>query len=300
MGWFGPPNVEKMTIRRDVQGLTRALRYRKSSAIRREAARALGRLGDPVAVGGMVEQLLLESNATTRQELIDALRQIGGDQAIHGLTQALVATDDDDVREALAKALEASGWQPTPDAEGAAYWIGQGEPERCVAIGPAAVEPLLRALRPDRLRLMICLGRLEDVRAAEPIVQYLLSARLRKEVLVASRALEWIGPPALPTLREAEAQAEGEAQLHLQALLDRIEDNIASGRSVLPDDADEAFHQLARRGRQAISAFLKDLDFLHVDALAEGRCLRQDIEAAILIEDKVMLQTSVVALEALL
>ena len=43
MGWFGPPNVEKMTIRRDVQGLTRALRYRKSSAIRREAARALGR-----------------------------------------------------------------------------------------------------------------------------------------------------------------------------------------------------------------------------------------------------------------
>jgi HEAT repeat protein len=44
---FGPPNVEKMKARRDVNGLIKALRYRKDKGVRQAAAEALVKIGAP-------------------------------------------------------------------------------------------------------------------------------------------------------------------------------------------------------------------------------------------------------------
>jgi HEAT repeat protein len=56
MGIFGPPNVEKMKERRDMEGLSKALRH-KEVAIRRKAAIALGELDDRQCVEPLITAL---------------------------------------------------------------------------------------------------------------------------------------------------------------------------------------------------------------------------------------------------
>jgi HEAT repeat protein len=46
---FGAPNVQKLSAKRDVQGLIKALGYEKDEQIRHAAALALGQIGDPRA-----------------------------------------------------------------------------------------------------------------------------------------------------------------------------------------------------------------------------------------------------------
>ena len=63
MPLFGPPDVEKLKARRDVNGLIKALSYEKDSKkdkplrTRSEAARALGEIGDPAVIPALVAAL---------------------------------------------------------------------------------------------------------------------------------------------------------------------------------------------------------------------------------------------------
>jgi hypothetical protein len=41
MWLFGPPNIEKLVAKKNVNGLIKALRYKNSSDIREKAAKAL-------------------------------------------------------------------------------------------------------------------------------------------------------------------------------------------------------------------------------------------------------------------
>jgi HEAT repeat protein len=75
MPLFGPPDVEKLEAKRDVRGLVRALGYKKDAKVRQAAAEALGRIGDPVAVGGLVAALGDERGV--RGAAIEALAEIG-------------------------------------------------------------------------------------------------------------------------------------------------------------------------------------------------------------------------------
>ena len=45
MGFFGPPDIEKMKARRDIEGLIEALGYKKDEGVRKAAAQALGEVG---------------------------------------------------------------------------------------------------------------------------------------------------------------------------------------------------------------------------------------------------------------
>lgn len=56
MGIFGPPNVEKMKQKRDIEGLTKALRH-KEVTIRHKAASALGELDDPQCADPLIAAL---------------------------------------------------------------------------------------------------------------------------------------------------------------------------------------------------------------------------------------------------
>ena len=71
MPLFGPPNVEKMEAKGDVEGLIKALEYRKDATVRKSAARALVRIDH----GAEAIQALLQAEAQSplrEQELTDA------------------------------------------------------------------------------------------------------------------------------------------------------------------------------------------------------------------------------------
>lgn len=50
MPLFGPPDVQKMKAKRDVNGLIKALSTKNSAQIRKEAAEGLGEIGDALAL----------------------------------------------------------------------------------------------------------------------------------------------------------------------------------------------------------------------------------------------------------
>lgn len=54
---FGPPDVENLKAKKDVEGLTKALEYKKDNDVRAEAAVALGKLRDEKAIEPIIHAL---------------------------------------------------------------------------------------------------------------------------------------------------------------------------------------------------------------------------------------------------
>lgn len=173
---FGPPNVEKMKARGDVQGLIKALGYKAKAAdykaeseIRHAAARALVEIGAPA-----VELLLValrNEDMGVRHRAAYALGDIGDPRAVHPLTAALKDAYGD-VRRAAATALGKIG-------------------------DSRAVEPLLAMFNNDSEDPYIrevcaeALGKLGDVRAIEPLVCALQTWGLSKAPATALDQLGW-------------------------------------------------------------------------------------------------------------
>lgn len=57
MWLFGSPDVEKLTSKRDLKGLIKALGYKRDADVRRAAAQALPKIGDSRAVGALTATL---------------------------------------------------------------------------------------------------------------------------------------------------------------------------------------------------------------------------------------------------
>ena len=55
MGLFGSPNINKLKTKGNVQGLIKALNYKKNPTIRLDATIALGEIGDSLAVEPLIE-----------------------------------------------------------------------------------------------------------------------------------------------------------------------------------------------------------------------------------------------------
>ena len=102
MGLFrGKPNVEKMEAKRDAKGLIKTLGYKTDSGVRRTAALALGKIGEP-AVEPLIAALK-DSDDCVRREATEALGKIG-EPAVEPLIAALKDSDDY-VRREAAEAL---------------------------------------------------------------------------------------------------------------------------------------------------------------------------------------------------
>lgn len=84
MDFFGPPNVEKMKRKRNIKGLIKALGYEKEIRIRRDAAEALGEIGDPRALEPLIAALRDKDKSLTLVAA-EALGQIGDPRAIEPL-----------------------------------------------------------------------------------------------------------------------------------------------------------------------------------------------------------------------
>ncbi len=105
MDFFKPrPNVQELERRADVEGLTKALRYRRDADVRLAAAAALGRIDDISAVEPLIRAL---SDKFIRWEAAAALERIGA-PAIEGLRRALTS-EDTYVQQAAKRTLENIG-----------------------------------------------------------------------------------------------------------------------------------------------------------------------------------------------
>lgn len=102
---FGPPNIGKLTTKRDVDGLIKALAYGKDAEVREAAARSLGGLADQRAIGPLVGALT-DSAWDVREAAVRALGTIGDARAVAPLTAVANSKEEDDlVLEAAAEAL---------------------------------------------------------------------------------------------------------------------------------------------------------------------------------------------------
>ena len=82
------PNVGKLEDNKDVEGLIKALQYKKDNSVRRNAAWALERIGDERAVEPLI-QALKDDVAFVREEAARALGEIGDARAVEPLIQAI-------------------------------------------------------------------------------------------------------------------------------------------------------------------------------------------------------------------
>jgi HEAT repeat protein len=112
---FGPYNIRKLKAKRDVDGLIEALGYKKKVDVQYRAITALAEIGDPRAMEPFIA-LLTDTNQDLR------------------------------VRAHAGFALPKLGWKPGKSEAGAAYWILQGEWDKCAAVGARAVKPLIERL----------------------------------------------------------------------------------------------------------------------------------------------------------
>ena len=99
MPLFGPPNVSKLRAKGNTAGLLKVLTTRKDSSARRDAAVALGAVGNVRAIGPLIVALRDPSRKVV-QAAIDALVKFGPD----ALTPLLAALGDEDYRSRAASA----------------------------------------------------------------------------------------------------------------------------------------------------------------------------------------------------
>ena len=152
---FLKPDVDKLRLARDVDGLMKAIDH-KDPTSRAEAARALGEIGDPRALRILVLQAGMPRAGQPGQEdvwpaAIEAIRHIG----VQGVP-SLLADSDRDVREGAVMMLA----------------LGLGDVE--------AVEPLMAILddRDEEPRVRIgaatALARIGDPRAADAVAAFFI------------------------------------------------------------------------------------------------------------------------------
>jgi HEAT repeat protein len=183
MSLFGPPDIAKLKAKRDVEGLVKALGYRKDQGgVRKDAIVALGEIGDPRAVEPLIAAL---DDEQTGRAAMKALGQIGDPRAVEPLIVILTnehqrpLSRGRDAAEALgeigdpravgpliAAAHDVSAWGASSDALG--------------KIGAPAVEPLIAALKDGNTTAAIAaamaLGAIGDPSAVEPLIEVLTEA----------------------------------------------------------------------------------------------------------------------------
>jgi HEAT repeat protein len=94
VGLFGGPNIEKLTAKRDLKGLAKALTS-KDLEVRDAAARALIEIGDPAAAPEIVAQLDGQRDEAVIDTAAGVLRSFG-DASIDLLKTGLHGGDDDE------------------------------------------------------------------------------------------------------------------------------------------------------------------------------------------------------------
>ncbi len=213
-------NVEYLEEERDVEGLIRALKD-QDYLTRKEAARALKKVGDKRAVPALIEALRYKSwhedyiiLSSVRENSAEALGRIGDTMAIPALIDSMEDDPDDDVRlkatwalgelgdpeavDALITALEDKNWGVRRTAANALGRIGDDR----------AVPYLIKALEDNdwhvRKYAAVSLGKMQDKRAIPILLEAMddEDADVRwKAMLALGKLGESAVPPLIKTLK---------------------------------------------------------------------------------------------------
>ena len=251
MGLF-PPNVERLKEKGDVSGLVKALGY-KDEAVRREAAKALGEIGDAAAVEPLITALR-DEDPWARSFAASALGLIGGPAAAEPLVAALR-----DAVEPLVAALRDS---ESGVREAATASLGLIGLKIRVTFGSAPVVPLILALRDEewfvRYGAATALGSMRDAATVQPLVTALQDEDHRVRMR-AALALGQIGDaaavePLIAALRDSDDGARGAAAEALGKIGDAaaIEPLIAATKDeqvYVQKRAEDAVRQIERAVR---------------------------------------------------
>ncbi|HIA00925.1 MAG TPA: hypothetical protein EYN66_03310, partial [Myxococcales bacterium] len=130
----------KVLARRESDKFATSRRNQRSAAIK-----ALKKFGDKRAVKPLSE-LLDDKMGCIARDAAEALGDIGDVHAVEPLIKAL-GNDDLGVRDVVAKALDKLKWKPDTDGLRAAYLIAKQDWEECIKLGEPAVLPLIKILR---------------------------------------------------------------------------------------------------------------------------------------------------------
>ena len=164
MGLFGPPNIEKLKAKKDVDGLIKALTHRDES-VRKIAAEALGDVGGLRAVDPLTAAMRDEATPVAIAAA-EALGKIGGSTAVYRLASA--------PRSIQVPALQAlaslARWGNTSAVEELVSALSDSDPAaQAVAshalgdIGAAAIGPVVSAVADRKIDAKVAavvLGRL--------------------------------------------------------------------------------------------------------------------------------------------
>ena len=198
MGLFGPPNIEKLKTRRDVNGLVKALSYKKFSQVRQEAAKALGESGDAGAVEPLIKALQ-DQEAEVRGAAAEALGRISDARAVEPLI-ATLKDKNSGVLVAVAVALGKIG-------------------------DKRAVKPLIIALQDNnnsaRLVAAAALGKIRDTEAVGPLIVQLKDNDSDVRQTVADALVE-IGLPAVEQLSAVLKDKDPKVRETVTILLEQI------------------------------------------------------------------------------
>jgi len=225
------PNVAALEARRDVAGLTRALRYRWDTIVRMRAAKALGRIGDSSAVESLA-RALKDSEKYVSMNATEALGKIGNRQAVEPLIEAFLKPIQywevqREAADALGKIGDPRAVEPLVKSLRDRYIIySDSGVRRTVALalgklGEPAIEPLVSILNDksildfDRRNAVEALGVIGDPRVIEPLIRALAD---RNFVESAAWALEHIGEPAVGPLIEAAKEKRPGARVVLKRM----------------------------------------------------------------------------------
>src|ERR1700752_3139024 len=176
---LGPVAIKPLVVA--LKGCDTYVRQSSDKYVRREAAEALGKIGDPRAVESLIAALG-RSDSEVQSKAAEALGKIGDARAIEPLIVALQVHDYEVAREAemaLTEFAEAAT-EPLITALNDASFDARHKAVRLLGqIGDArAVEPLIAALnRSDnyaRRAVANALGNLGDVLAIEPLTKLLV------------------------------------------------------------------------------------------------------------------------------
>lgn len=149
-----------------VPGLLSALRSPRS-CLRLGAIEVLAGIRDPASVGPLIARLQNEKHQEVRCAAILALGEIGSPEAIVGLVR-LLRDNAKYVRYTAAVSLNRLGWEPADESDRIRYQIARCDWDAVRGAGPAAVQPLSDILHdPDpRIRSQV-IALLGDIGAGE-------------------------------------------------------------------------------------------------------------------------------------
>jgi HEAT repeat protein len=183
------------------------------ATVRAASARALGRIQSEEAADPLFTCLRAEPDAEVRRAVIKAIPETGSPRGIPLLVEAL-GDPCGEVGWQAAQALKALRWEPFDDAQRAALHLASNQFDAAIALGSAAIAPLIKAAQGSSFHRSIkaveALAIVGGAQAVKPILDCLQSSdyTVRSAAATAlgeigdARALE----PLIAALRDANHQ----------------------------------------------------------------------------------------------